>query len=138
MARTTLVHIGIAATDLERSVRFWRDAVGLKQTEAMEDCYDLTDGYHNFRLFQHRLGERPANVNGLAAYHHLGVRVDDLEAAVRRFAEHGVAIAWDDVDNPKPHDPTAPPARSFKVEDPDGNVLDVTGDDSQWPGVGLR
>src|SRR5262245_40819247 len=122
MPGTTLVHIGIAATDLERSVRFWRDAVGLREAGAVEDRYDLTDGFHNFRLFQYRGGDRPANVTGSAAYHHLGVKVDDLQAALRRFTELGFEIGCDDVDDPKPYDPASPPRRSFKVEDPDGNV----------------
>ncbi len=30
MAGTTLVHVGIRATDLDRTIRFWRDALGLR------------------------------------------------------------------------------------------------------------
>ena len=26
---TTLVHIGVRTTDLEKSIRFWRDALGI-------------------------------------------------------------------------------------------------------------
>jgi catechol 2,3-dioxygenase-like lactoylglutathione lyase family enzyme len=138
MPGTTLMHIGIAATELERSVRFGRDAIGPWDAGRFEDCQDLTDGYLNFRLFQHRGGDRPANVAGPAAYHHLGVRVDDLQAALRRFTELGFEIGWDDVDDPTPYDPVSPPTRSFRFEDPDGNVLDVTASDDQWPGIGLR
>lgn len=137
MAESTLVHVGIAATDLETSVRFWRDALGLRVAGTLHECYDLTDGHHNFRLFQHRGEARPPHVSGLAAYMHLGVKVADLAAAVRRFDEMGYAITWDGVDDPKPYDPSDPPAQSFKVEDPDGIVVDVTASDDQWPGVGL-
>ena len=137
MAQTIMVHVGIAASDLERSVIFWRDALGLRVEGTMEDCYDLTDGYHNFRLFQHRLGDRPPHVTGLSSYMHLGVKIDDLAGAIRRFNELGFAITWDGVDNPKPYDPGEPPAKSFKVEDPDGIVVDVTASDDQWPGVDL-
>jgi hypothetical protein len=42
------------------------------------------------------------------------------------------------VDGGKPYDPNLPPARSFKVEDPDGIVVDITADEEQWPGVELR
>ena len=137
MAQTTLVHVGIAASDLERSVTFWRDALGLPVVGTMEEAYDLSDGYHNFRLFQHRGGERPPHVTGLASYMHLGVKVADLTGAIRRFNDLGFAITWDGVDNPKPYDPSDPPSRSFKVEDPDGIIVDVTASDDQWPGVGL-
>jgi len=137
MAGTTLVHIGIAASDLETSVTFWRDVLGLKEVGTLHLCYDLSDGYHNFRLFQHELGERPPHVGGLSSYMHLGVKVDDLRATVDRCLEMGVPITWEDVDDPHPYDPDHPPTRSFKVEDPDGIVVDVTGSTDQWPGVGL-
>lgn len=137
MSGTTLVHIGIAATDLERSVAFWRDALGLRVVGTMEECYDLSDGYHNFRLFQHRGPERPPHVTGLLAYLHLGVKVDDLLTAIRRLEDGGYPIVCDGVDYPKPYDPASPPTESFKVEDPDGIVVDVTARDDQWPGVGL-
>jgi catechol 2,3-dioxygenase-like lactoylglutathione lyase family enzyme len=135
MYGTTLVHVGIAATDLERSVIFWRDALGLTVVGTMEDCYDLSDGHHNFRLFQHRLGERTPLVSGLSAYFHLGVRVDSLTDAMQRCEALGFPIVCDGVDVPKPYDPQFPPTESFKVEDPDGIVVDVTVRKDQWPGV---
>ena len=138
MLGTTLVHVGIAASDLEHSLRFWRDALGLRLVSTMEACYDLTDGYHNFRLFQHQVPVRPPHVSGLLTYLHLGVKVDDLAVASRRCTDLGFAIVYDEVDNPRSYDPDSPPARSFKVEDPDGIVVDVTASDDQWPGVGLR
>lgn len=134
---TALVHIGIAATDLEKSVRFWRDALGLQEVGTLHRCYDLSDGYHNFRLFQHELGDRPPHVTGLAAYLHLGIKVDDLRATIDRCLAMGVPIICEDVDNPRPFDPNNLPTGSFKVEDPDGIIVDVTGSDDQWPGVGL-
>lgn len=137
MERTRLVHIGIHATDLERSLSFWRDALGLRVVATMEDCYDLSDGEHNFRLFQHRGSPRPPHVSGLPTYLHIGVMVNDLEDAVRRCNDLGVPIIWDGVDSGKPYVPGSLPAESFKVEDPDGIVVDVTASHDQWPGVQL-
>jgi catechol 2,3-dioxygenase-like lactoylglutathione lyase family enzyme len=137
MTGTTLVHVGVCATDLERSVRFWRDALGLRVAATMDGCYDLTDGYHNVRVFQHRGPPRPPHVTDLLSYLHVGVRVDDLTVAIRRCEELGVPIVWDGVDAGKPYDPANPPSRSFKVTDPDGIVVDVTASDDQWPGVAL-
>jgi catechol 2,3-dioxygenase-like lactoylglutathione lyase family enzyme len=132
-----LVHVGVRASDLEKTIRFWRDALGLKVAGQMEGCYDLTDGYHNFRVFQHAGAARPPHVGGMLDYLHVGVRVPDLRAAAQRLEAMGFRIFWDGVDAGNPYDPNVPPSRSFKVEDPDGIVVDVTADDDQWPGVGL-
>ena len=134
---TSLVHVGVSATDLERSIRFWRDALGLSVAAGMEGCYDLTDGRHNFRVFQYRGEPRPGHVSGLRTYLHVGVLVDDLGAAARRCSDLGFPIIRDGVDGGRPYDPDDPPTQSFKVEDPDGIVVDVTVARDQWPGVGL-
>ena len=135
MTEARLVHVGLCASDVEESVRFWRDTLGLQVVSTMEECYDLSDGHHNFRLFQHRGPERPPNVSGLLAYMHIGVKVDDLAATVRRCEAMGFPIVWDGVDGGAPPVPGQLPSESFKVEDPDGVVVDVTASDDQWPGV---
>ena len=48
---STLLHVGIRASNLERSIRFWRDGLGLKVAQQRGSRYDLTDGYHNFAVF---------------------------------------------------------------------------------------
>jgi catechol 2,3-dioxygenase-like lactoylglutathione lyase family enzyme len=135
MTPPTLVHIGICATDLDASVRFWRDALGLEVVQEMLGCVDLSDGFHNFRLFPHQGPERPSHVSGLASYLHVGVRVPDLAAAVRRFEALGFPIIWDGVDAGHAPIPGRLPSESFKVADPDGIVVDVTASDDQWPRV---
>ena len=134
---STLVHVGVRATDLEETIRFWRDALGLKVFSTMDGCYDLTDGYHNFRVFQHNGPERPPHVGGMLDYLHIGVRVPDLQEAAERCEANGFTIISDGVGGKAP-DPNSPPDESFKVEDPDGIVVDVTADDGQWPGVQPR
>ena len=134
----TLVHVGVRATNLEKTVQFWRDGLGLKVFCRTDDCYDLTDGYHNFRVFQHDGSERPTHIGGMLDYLHIGVRVPDLREAAQRIESLGFRIFWDGVDGGKPYDPSSPPSKSFKVEDPDGIVVDVTASDDQWPGVQLQ
>jgi len=135
---STLVHVGVRASDLEKTIRFWRDALGLVIASQHENCYDLTDGYHNFRVFQHQGPERPPHVRGMLDYLHIGVRVPDLHAAAKRCTDLGFEIVWEGLDGSKRYDPSRPPAIAFKVEDPDGIVVDVTERDDQWPGVQLR
>lgn len=135
---STLVHVGVRATNLEKTVQFWRDALGLKVFSQMDGCYDLTDGYHNFRVFQHNGPDRPSHIGGMLDYLHIGVRVPNLREAAQRIDALGFQIIWDGVDGGKPYDPSSPPSKSFKVEDPDGIVVDVTASDDQWPGVQLE
>lgn len=146
MATTpVLVHVGVRATNIEKTIRFWRDALGLRVAATIPPDdpnprgYDLTDGHHNFRVFQHNGPPRPDNVTGLLDYLHVGVVVDDLAGAATRLHDLGFNIYWDGVSGGQPttFDPKNPPSESFKVEDPDGITVDVTGTRQQWPGVGL-
>ena len=134
----TLVHIGVRATNLDKPIRYWRDALGLEIVSTMENCFDLSDGYHNFRVFQHNGPDRPEHVGGMLDYLHIGVRVPNLLEAAKRCEDQGFRIFWDGVSGGKVYDPNTPPSESFKVEDPDGIVVDVTASDDQWPGVVLK
>lgn len=136
---TTLVHIGVRTTDLEKSIRFWRDALGLRVASEAKGCYDLTDGYHNFRVFQHGGPQRPAHVGGMLDYLHIGVRVPNLREAAQRCEALGFEITWEGLDGSTPYDPNSKelPSVAFKVEDPDGIVVDITERDDQWPGVAI-
>lgn len=134
---STLVHVGVRASDLGQTIRFWRDGLGLKVAAEQDECFDLTDGFHNFRVFQHRGAERPPHVRGMLDYLHIGVRVSDLQQAADRLQKLGFEITWEGLDGSQRYDPERPPSQAFKVEDPDGIVVDVTSDDDQWPGVQL-
>ncbi|MDA0837067.1 MAG: VOC family protein [Planctomycetota bacterium] len=138
MNKSLLVHIGIRATNLEASVRFWRDALGLSVAQiTRETCYDLTDGYHNFRLFQHQGPERPPHVSGMLDYLHLGVRVPCLKEAAERCKAMGFDIIYEGLGG-EVKNPDYIPNKEFKVEDPDGIVVDITEKREQWPGVDIE
>jgi hypothetical protein len=53
-----------------------------------------------------------------------------------RLETLGFAIFWYGVSGGHVYDPNTPPSESFKVEDPDGIVVDVTIRSDQWPGTG--
>lgn len=133
--RSRLVHVGVRATSLPETLRFWRDGLGLYVVQETDLHSDLTDGLHNFRVFQHAGPERPPHVSGMLDYLHIGVLVDDLSDAAARLQGLGFEIVWDGVDGGKPYDPAHPPTSSFKVADPDGIVVDVSANREQWPGV---
>lgn len=133
----TLVHIGVRASDIEKTIRFWRDGLGLSVVNKREEAYDLTDGYHNFKVFQHKGPDRPDHVGGMLDYLHLGIRVPDLEAAAKRLLDMGYEIFSDGLGGNVPVDINNLTEGAFKVEDPDGITVDVTASSDQWPGVDL-
>ena len=132
-----LVHIGIRATNLAKTIRFWRDGLGLPVISTQENCFDLSDGHHNFRVFQHNGPERPEHVSGMLDYLHIGIRVPDLEAAGQRLLDMGYEIFSDGLNGKVVVDPTNITEGAFKAEDPDGITVDVTARSNQWPGAGL-
>ena len=137
-----VIHIGVRASNLKETIVFWRDGLGLKVVENTvventEICYDLTDGYHNFRVFQHRGGERPPHVSGMLDYLHIGIGVPDVVATAHHLLEMGYEIFSDGLGGKVPVDPNNLKERSFKVEDPDGITVDVGEFDDTWPGTNL-
>jgi catechol 2,3-dioxygenase-like lactoylglutathione lyase family enzyme len=137
MPASTLVHVGVRSSNLAESIRFWRDALGLTVIGETASHFDLTDGHHNFRIFQHGGAARPPHVGGMLDYLHIGVRVDDLLATAKRCQELGFELFWDGIDGGQPYDPATPPSESFKVADSDGIAVDVSASRDQWPGVEL-
>ena len=137
MSKTKLVNIGVRCTNLEKSLVFWRDALGLEISQQTENCFDLTDGFHNFRVFQHNGPDRPQHVSGMLDYLHIGVCVPNLEEAAERCLEMGFQIFSDGLGGEEVLDPRDIQDTAFKVEDPDGITVDITCSDQQWPGINI-
>lgn len=133
-----LVHVGVRASDLEATIRFWRDGLGIPVFAQRDNCFDLSDGYHNFRVFQHQGPERPPHVSGMLDYLHIGIRVADLREAAGRLLGMGYEIFSDGLSGKTPLDVDNLEEGAFKVEDPDGITVDVTERDAQWPGAHLN
>jgi lactoylglutathione lyase len=106
--RVQLRYATVRTRDLDRSMRFYEDVLGLQRTKAktgefvqlnaggVELCVDLSEGEHA----------------DAAAEPPLIFAVDDLAALCRRFQERGIAIVDRDPDN-----------RYVIVRDPDGCAL---------------
>ena len=133
----TLVHGGVRATDIEKTIAFWRDGLGLSVVDQEGKRYALSDGHHNFRVFQHDGPSRPEHVSGMLDYLHIGVRTANLEEAAQRLLDMGYEIFSDGLSGKVPLDVNNLEDGAFKVEDPDGITVDVTASDDQWPGVRL-
>ena len=132
-----LRHLALRCRDMERSRDFYEQAIGWKFVDyrPSRQGIDLTDGVNNITLLQHPAEmSRPVLEEG-NEYIHFGVIVDDLEACWRRCRAFGAEISKGDVKDRTAADPNHPPTRSFKVLDPDGNVIDVTANRQEWRGV---
>jgi catechol 2,3-dioxygenase-like lactoylglutathione lyase family enzyme len=136
VSNAILVHIGVLTSDLGRALSFWRDLLGLRIIEERRSLVILSDGLHNITLIQRNTSAK-AGIDGESAPVHIGVRVDDLAAALQGCLDLGLEITCDDIDNCRPYDPDNPPVASFKVQDMDGVLVDITASTSQWLGVAL-
>ena len=133
-----LRHLALRCRDMERSRRFYEEVIGFKFVDyrPSRQGLDLSDGVNNITILQHSAVERPVFEEG-NEYIHFGIIVEDLEAVWKRLHAWGAMFSRDDVKQRKPIDPHVLPPRSFKVLDPDGNVVDITGYREEWRGVEL-
>jgi glyoxylase I family protein len=135
-----LSHVGICVSDLERSLRFYRDGLGFREVGALDLAgepsatlleipdvalrarYLERDGARIELLHYPRPGAtgggaRPMNALGLT---HLSFRVSDLEAAqARLLALGGGALAQTRVANP------ALGMQAVFLTDPDGTRIEL-------------
>jgi len=106
-------HVAIQVSDVERSVKFYRDLLGLKLAWKMEDDWTiLTCGGDDLALIK----------KGPDVHHppHFGLRVATSEAVDRAFEQ-----LKDRVKITKGIKDHRDKSRSFYFEDPDGNQVEV-------------
>ena len=97
-----LHHVGLVVSDLERSRRFYADALGLAEVQRPANfAFDgawFRFGGSDIHLLSDALatggaGQRDPGAGAERGMtHHLAFAVDDLEAARARLAENGVAL----------------------------------------------
>ena len=113
---TQLDHVSVLITDVERSRRFYRDVLGLKEIakprtfDFVVVWFDL--GNQHIHLL---LKDRP----DVQSPRHFALRVADVKAARTYFREHGVRTE---------ETTPIPGADRFFIYDPDGNRIEVI----QW------
>jgi catechol 2,3-dioxygenase-like lactoylglutathione lyase family enzyme len=132
-----LRHLALRCRDLDRSRDFYEHVIGWRFIDfrPSRGGLDLTDGVSNITLLPHPAEPPRPKLEEGTEYIHFGVIVEDLAACWRRCLERGAEISKGDVKDRTTADPSQPPQRSFKVLDPDGNVIDVTANREEWRGV---
>ena len=152
---TRVFHLNVNCSDLERSLGFYRDLLGLTQgahTVSPEqdgaafgldrvawDAWILLDprGYDGVVLDllewqAPRPTGAPTSPTGDLGFARVGFTTDDLDACHARLDDAGVRCFGE------PHDvglAGAPPVRAFTCLDPDGTMVELVGG---APGVGTR
>ena len=122
MRATGFNHVSIHARDLDESVRFYTEVFGMEKIPTYTFAFPvqyLRLGDLQLHLFQR---ETPA-----PEFHHIGIDVDDFEAAYRRATELGI------------HDSSAFYSDIYElpdgsvqmyIRDPSGNLVEI-----DWPNV---
>ncbi len=132
---TRIRHIALRCADTEATKNFY-EILGFEciQYSELGEAVVLSDGALNFTLLPHA-DERPSLDEG-EEYIHLGVIVADARDTWERLTAAGARTLRDSVKLRNPVEGGKPPAGSYKAEDPDGNVVDVTDNPDEWPGIG--
>ncbi len=113
---TQIDHVSVLITDVERSRRFYRDLLGLKEI-ARPRTFDFVVVWFDLGNQQLHLllKDRPDTLSP----RHFALRVADVAQAREYIREHGIAI-----DETTP----IPGADRFFIHDPDGNRIEII----QW------
>ena len=129
-----LRHIALRTKDMEASRLFYETIgfafVGYRGRGGL----DLSDGTLNMTILQYNGAERPPFEEG-TEFIHFGIIVEDLASIYNTLKESGFELIMDNVKKGDAIDDNKAPERSFKVADPDGNVVDITCAKDEWRGV---
>jgi catechol 2,3-dioxygenase len=129
--RTNIGHVHLKVSDLERSIRFYRDVLGfeLKQQMGGEAAFLAAGGYHHhigLNTWQSKGGFPPPP--GTTGLFHFAIRFPDRPALARtlkRVLEAGIRIGASD------HGVS----EAIYFADPDGNGIEIYRDrpEEEWP-----
>ena len=92
------LHTMVRVTDIDQSLRFYRDALGLVELQRQENAkgrftlvFLAAPGDEHAQV-ELTYNWDPQTYDGGRNFGHLAYAVDDIYAACRRLAEHGVTI----------------------------------------------
>jgi len=125
---SSIVHLAIKVTDIERAATFYQSVFGFTRSETTRkrghtSCH-MTDGHFDLALIQYDSADTvEANWAGEGpCIHHFGIAVDDTEAVHKRLVDGGFTIL------------SQPGVLPIKFRGPDGIVMEV-GPASIFPGA---
>lgn len=120
MKLTGIHHVSILVSDMERSVAWYRDRLGLEEVQRPSN---FVTPVRWFELGEQQLHLIPNEEPDVVSPRHFAVHVDDCQAAREALAGRGVEV--------KETVPIAGADRFF-IADPDGNNLEIIQWFRQW------
>ena len=132
-----LRHLAIRCGDLEATRKFYEELIGLRFVGYRPGgrAADLSDGMNNITLIQQPADSTRPPLEEGNEYVHFGVIVDDLEVCQKRLEDAGATFARDNIKLRRAFKDGTVAKQSFKVLDPDGNIVDVTSNKKEWRGI---
>lgn len=130
--RTTIGHVHLTVSDLDRALRFYRDVLGFDVTShyGREAVFVSAGGYHHHIGLNTWAGKgAPPPPAGTTGLYHFAILFPDrpaLAATVRRVVESGIPL-----EGASDHGVS----EAVYLRDPDGNGIELYRDrpESEWP-----
>jgi catechol 2,3-dioxygenase-like lactoylglutathione lyase family enzyme len=116
MRITQLNHVAVHVRDVDASVAFYRDVLGL--TLMPRPAFDFPGAWFRIGVDQelHLIGREPSS-DSIPRERHTALMVDDMPAWERHLRQRGIAIR-----GPKPRPDGA---LQIFLQDPDGHVIEL-------------
>ncbi len=129
----TFKHLAVRCRDLDKSRAFYEQGLGFTFVglRGAGPSMDLSEGHMNLTLLPFETAASPPHPEG-DEHMHFGIIVDSLEPIWARLRQLRAPIVKEDVKKRLDYDPETIPVRSFKVLDPDGNVVDISEFPREW------
>lgn len=126
-------HLALRVRDAAKTRRFYEEGLGFRFIDyrPSSPSFDLSDGHVNLTILPYDGPDRQPLEEG-HEFIHLGFWVSDLAATYQRLVALGAKVVREDVKERRDFSGDASPVGSFKVLDPDGNVLDISERADEW------
>ncbi len=115
-------HLGIKAKDVNQSLQFYCDILGLKIIETVvimeKKFYFVGNESFQIEIEGGNQGDTQANAGTMTGLNHIGLVVEDIQSLAKRFKENGVKLLFEPL-QPRPDRWT-----TF-VQDPDGVLIQL-------------